>query len=111
MDSNGLLTNSSFHGLDNHERKINIVFQTTQGLSKNLVLSYGTTISKALRQCLWEFCLPDFIESEKKRFLHNAVQLKFEDQTPVEVFFKNNINPKVIVNDINNFPNLPSYVL
>ena len=84
--------------------KINIIFNTTQGTTHNMVMSHGTTIDEALKKYLKRVGRPDLINdnSNKICFLFNATKLKFGDNTPIEQFFKNAPNPKVVVNDINN---------
>ena len=84
--------------------KMNIVFNTTQGTTHNMVFAYGTTISQALEKYLQRVGRPDLIGNQENKicFLVNAQKLKFGDNTPIEQFFKNAINPKVVVNDINN---------
>ena len=84
--------------------KMNIVFNTTQGTTHNMVLPYGTTIGQALEKYLQRVGRPDLIGNQENKicFLVNAQKLKFGDTTPIEQFFKNSINPKVVVNDINN---------
>ena len=84
--------------------KMNIIFNTTQGTSHNLVMTYGTTIDQALSKYLKRVGRPELIGSQDNKicFLFNATKMKFGDQTPIETFFKNAPNPKVVVNDINN---------
>ena len=84
--------------------KINIIFNTTQGTATNLVIPYGTTVEGALEKYLKRMGRPELIGSQDNKicFLFNANKMKFGDQTPVEQFFKNAPNPKVVVNDINN---------
>ena len=82
--------------------KMNVLFTTTVGTSRNIVLSYGTTIDQALRKYLESVDKANLIGSDKISFLFNAAKLSFGDKTVVEKFFKNSINPKVVVNDTNN---------
>ena len=83
--------------------KLNIVFNTTQGTLHNLVLPYGTTISQAIEKYLNRVGRPDlFGKPDQLCFLVNAQKLQFNDQTPIEQYFKNNLNPKIVVNDTNN---------
>ena len=92
--------------LDDGKPKINAIFKTTQGVSHNLVYSYGTTIDAVLKKYLKRVNREDLINDEKNKgkicFLFNAAQLKFGDNTPIEQFFKGILNPKVVVNDVNN---------
>jgi len=84
--------------------KLNIIFNTTQGTSTNLVISYGTTVEEALAKYLRRMGKPELIGNQDNKicFLFNANKMKFGDKTPVEQFFKSAPNPKVVVNDINN---------
>ena len=84
--------------------KMNIIFNTTQGTTHNLVFTYGTTINQALEKYLKRVGRPELIGSTDNKicFLVNAQKLKFGDNTPIEKFFKGNLNPKIVVNDINN---------
>ena len=78
------------------------VNNTTIGTSRNIVLSYGTTIDQALKKYLDQVGKLDLVNSDKISFLFNAAKLNFGDNTTVEKFFKNSVNPKVVVNDTNN---------
>ena len=40
--------------------------------------------------------------NDKICFLFNAIRLKLGDNTPIEIFFKNYENPRVVVGDTNN---------
>ena len=84
--------------------KINVIFNTTQGTTHNMVMNHGTTIDDALKKYLKRVGRPDLINDNTNKicFLFNATKLKFGDKTPIEQFFKNAPNPKVVVNDINN---------
>ena len=84
--------------------KTNIIFKTTQGTTHTLVYNYGTTIDQVLSKYLNRVGRPELYQEKSNKicFLFNASQLKFGDQTKVEVFFKGVINPKVVVNDVHN---------
>ena len=82
--------------------KINVLFTTTIGTKRNVILTYGTTIDQALRKYLDQVGKSDLVNSDQISFLYNAAQLKFGDNTKIENFFKNMINPKVVVNDTHN---------
>ena len=92
--------------LDDGKPKVNVIFKTTQGVTHTLVYSYGTTIDAVLKKYLKRVNREDLINDEKNKgkicFLFNAAQLKFGDNTPIEQFFKGILNPKVVVNDVNN---------
>ena len=82
--------------------KINILFTTTIGTKRNVVLNQNITVDKALRKYLDIIGKPELANSDKISFLFNAAKLKFGDNTPIQNFFKNISNPKVVVNDTNN---------
>ena len=87
--------------------KINVIFNTTQGVSHAVPIDFGTTIDQALRKYLGRVGKTELLDdiantSAKLCFLFNAQQLKFGDNRKIEDFFKNNLNPKIIVNDVHN---------
>ena len=82
--------------------KINVLFTTTIGTKRNLVLSHGTTIDQALKKYLNAVGKPELVNSDKISFLFNAAKLEFGNKTTVENFFRNVMNPKVVVNDTAN---------
>ena len=84
--------------------KLNVIFKTTQGTTHTLVYNYGITIDQALFKYLQRVGKPELYEEKSNKicFLFNAAQLKFGDQTKIEVFFKGVTNPKVVVNDVHN---------
>ena len=82
--------------------KINVVFNTTQGTTHNLIFPYGTTMSEAIEKYLQRVGRPDLIgNTDKICFLVNAQKIKYNDKTPIEQYFRNNANPKIVVNDTN----------
>ena len=71
--------------------KINIIFQekTDPPHSTTLVVNYGTTVDQLLTKFLVKVNKPELIGlKEKVQFIYNLGTLEFEDQTPVEKFFK-----------------------
>jgi hypothetical protein len=84
--------------------KLNVIFKTTQGTTHTLVYNYGITIDQALSKYLNRVGRPELYDQKSNKicFLFNASQLKFGDQTKIEVFFKGVTNPKVVVNDVHN---------
>ena len=87
---------------NNSGPKFNVLFTTTIGTKRMMVLNYGTTVDQALRKYLEHMGKESLINSDKISFLYNAAKLNFGDQTPIEKFFKNISNPKIVVNDVNN---------
>ena len=82
--------------------KLNVLFTTTIGTSRNIVLNHSTTIGQALEKYLKTVGKSDLINSDKISFLFNATKLNYGETKTVGEFFRNNPNPKVIVNDTNN---------
>ena len=89
---------------NNNINKYNIIFVSTQGVSYNIYYNYGTTIDEALKAYLNEAETPELIDDRTNRidYLFNARRLRFGDETTIETFFRNFINPRIIVNDIQN---------
>ena len=96
----GMQMNNNMEALDNI-KKMNITFKTTQGISKNIVVDYGTSIDNMLKKYLKEVNHPELINSKDKIcFLFNARKLKFGDKTKIEDYFKNTFIPKIVVNEV-----------
>ena len=89
---------------NNNINKYNIIFVSTQGVSYNIYYNYGTTIDEVLKAYLNEAETPELIDDRTNRidYLFNARRLRFGDETTIETFFQNFINPRIIVNDIQN---------
>ena len=79
--------------------RINILFENISGYPDffNLTVSYGTTLDQLLKYCLKRINSTELIGTDKIRFLYEARSLVFGDKTPIEKYFKNNINPKIVV--------------
>ena len=82
--------------------KINVIFHTTQGTKRTIVLSVNLTIDQALKKYLDSVGKPELVNSDKISFLFNAAKLKFGDTTTVGNYFRNINNPKIVVNDTAN---------
>ena len=82
--------------------KLNVLFTTTIGTSRNIVLNHSTTIDDALQKYLKTVGKSNLYKSDKISFLFNATKLNYGDKKTVGEFFRNSPNPKVIVNDTNN---------
>ena len=86
---------------DNNIPKMNIEFKTTKGIRINIEVKYGTTIAELLAIYLKKIERPELIgKSDKIAFLFNVCLLRYGDITPIEQFFKNSTNPKIVVNDL-----------
>ena len=80
--------------------RINILFKNTSGYypdSFNLTAIYGTTLDQLLKYCLKRMNCTGLIGTDKIQFLYERKSLVFGDKTPIEKYFKNNINPKIVV--------------
>ena len=79
--------------------KMNVTFKTTQGITTNMVLKHGTTVGESLKLYLKRVGRPDLIDNLQGRlhFLYNTKNLKFNDTTKIEDFFKNDPLPCIIV--------------
>ena len=83
--------------------KMNVVFTTTIGTKKNIVLSENTPVKKALEKYLKIVGHSELYgHPEKIGFLYNARKVEFTETKTIKDFFSGSINPKIIVNDINN---------
>ena len=82
--------------------KMNVIFHTTQGTKRTLILNLNSTIDQALKKYLNSIGKPELVNSDQISFLFNASKLQFGDNTTVGTYFKNNINPKIVVNDTAN---------
>ena len=72
-----------------------------------MAFDFGTTKDQALKKYLGRVGKSELLNdventSTKIYFLFNAQQLKFGDNRTIENFFQNNLNPKIIVNDVHN---------
>ena len=78
--------------------KMNITFTTITGIKHSFIMNYGTTIDQALKKYLYAIGKPELINSDKISFLFNANKLEFGNNETIEKFFKNIVNPKIVVN-------------
>ena len=84
--------------------KISARFTTTQGRKTIVVLSIEHSIDIMIKKYLAHFGKINlyFEKSNKICFLYNGTQLKFGSKEKIKDFFKNDISPSIVVNDINN---------
>ena len=79
--------------------KMNIIFKNDRGKDvSTIIVSHGTKIDQVLKYYLRRMNRPEFIGSPKILFFHNATTIGFGNKTPVEIYFRNEVNPTVIVN-------------
>ena len=80
---------------------MNVIFQTTNGEFRNLLLSKDCPVGLALIYYIIEYnplyILFLFNHEEYKSFLFNNQALRIKDETPIEKAL-NQANPKIIVN-------------
>ena len=90
----------------NKRPKINIHFRTTQNIRHSIAVNLEITIGQLLNKYLILAKRKDLIDDKDKSskivFLNNSYKLRFEDKTPVGEFFKGQVNPTIIVNEIQN---------
>ena len=86
------------------EPVIFVKFRSTRGSSLELFYPISNSVDDLLSLFLREVGKPGlkYDIPNKLCFLYNAKQMKPGDKTTLKNFFKNDKNPKVVVNDINN---------
>ena len=102
QNENQNLYNNNYEEELNPGPKLNILFSTTQGTSTNIVINLEATIAQLLDKYLKKMNKIFLRKTNKICFLYNASILKYGDKTKVEKFFKGKLNPKIVVNDVNN---------
>ena len=83
--------------------KINLFFNFPCTKTLTLILNYGTTVSQAIQIFLFKMKIPVLINELKKGqiiLLFNSIMLDFNDNTPIEKFFRNRSHPRIFVNSI-----------
>ena len=84
----------------NNTGKINVIFRTTKAVKTNITVDFGKTISELIQLYFMRMGKPElFSRPMDICFIVNARKMEFNDQTPVQIFFGNNVNPFVTVND------------
>ena len=83
--------------------KINIVFNTTQGMNKNFAVEREKTISELIKTYLNRVGKPELFNRTKDIcFICNGNKIDIYSKVTVGQYFGHNINPKIIVNDVKN---------
>ena len=83
--------------------KINIVFNTTQGMNKNFAVEREKTISELIKTYLNRVGKPELFNRTKDIcFICNGNKIDIHSKVTVGQYFGHNINPKIIVNDVKN---------
>jgi len=106
-DFNISLEQNKENNVDEVGSKIHIIFKTTRGAITNIIFDVNDSVSNLLKKYLKRIDRPELISSlmeggNKIAFLYNANYLKINDAIKVKDIFKNDINPKIMVNDIDN---------
>ena len=84
---------------------INVTFTTVNGINTTIDLDGDCPLRMAI--IIYGFLsqaknLFQRIKKNEILFLFNATKLRFNDETPIKIVFKNSDKPKVIVNDVTN---------
>ena len=83
--------------------KLNVVFKTTGGLKMNVFVNVGTSISDAILLFLKRVGKTELFKPNSGiYFLCNARKLNIYDKTAIENFTGGQINPVIMVNDVQN---------
>ena len=112
MPKNDININLEQNNENKKEKKINIRFSTTQGTITNISFNENGSIGDLIKLYLKRVDRPDLISSlmkgnknlvdKKLVFLWNAIKLDINDTKKAKYFFKNDMKPKIVVNDIHN---------
>ena len=97
---NMMINNNNFN--PNLEEKIICVsFKTTNGRTYNINVNYGTTVGQLIEIFFMKIEKPELYAEKSDRFdfMYNVCKIRYDDQTPVEEFFKHE-HPTIMVNDI-----------
>ena len=81
--------------MEQENQKLNVVFETTTGIKKNIVVDYGTTVDNLLKKYL------NFIDRPLNEvfFIYNGIRIELGDETKIEDYFKalSRGTPRIIV--------------
>jgi hypothetical protein len=94
-------------GNEEGDRKINLIFTTTQGISLNIITSKKYPIGQVLTFYLFRMrklkVITDLMNGKEGIcFLFNSIRLTVRDKKTVGHIFEGISNPKIIVNDVDN---------
>ena len=80
----------------------NVIFATAGKMLSHFILDPDCSIGMAIIiYCVENKKVYDLID-ERISFFYNACKLRFNDKTHLKDRFKKNINPKIVINDIDN---------
>ena len=79
-----------------------VIFSDTSGNFKTFHLDLYCPVEMAIiSYCIYKNKVYDLIEGSIF-FLYNAYKIKIRDKTHIKEYFKVNVNPKIVVNEIDN---------
>ena len=86
------------------DKKIHVIFKTTQGNKVDIFVKHGTTVGELIAIYFKRIGSPEFYDTKRNKifFIYNAFKIRYDDHTPVEEFFKLAPNPRITVNDVDN---------
>ena len=102
IDFNTSLMQNKENNVDEVGSKIRIIFKTTHGVITNIIFDANDSVSNLLKKYLKRIGRPELEGGNKIAFIFNANPLKINDTTKAKDIFKNDSNPKITVNDVNN---------
>ena len=97
MPMPNIMMNNNF---DNMDEYMIIKYTTDRGNLFKLSFKYGTTVKEIIEK----FCNENRILKDDNHldFIYNAQKINKNDITAIEIFFKDNPNPNILVIDCNN---------
>ena len=83
-------------------KKLNIIFESTEGTKILLPLDIKTTVGEMLKAYLLRIEKPELINTyDKITFIHNRVRIRFDFQTTIEEYFRGEGPfPVILVNEV-----------
>ena len=101
---NMMMNNNNNFNPNIEDKIICASFKTTNGSIININAKFGTTVGQLIEIFFKRVERPELYaeKSDKIVFVFNACKIRYDDQTPVEEFFKLAPNPTIIVNDVYN---------
>ena len=82
--------------------KFNCVFKTSNGKTFNLLFNAGRTVEDLILTFFKRVDKEDLFKKKGVSFVYNTAQLDYNTKINVENLFKQNLNPVIMVLDVNN---------
>ena len=82
--------------------KFNCVFKTSNGKTFNLLFDAGRTVEDLIVTFFKRVDKEDLFKKKGVSFVYNTAQLDYNSKINVENLFKQNLNPVIMVLDVNN---------